>query len=162
MLAYNVETAFLPLFVRRVRFYLTAWILYQRGKNTRLKRLFKERGAKHSVGVFAIFAGARGRLHAAWLHGVFVGWFAAKYTLNVFARGAAARFYLSTLRGFCFVFGILFFRSSSSPSPSPSSILFFAFLLPCFSFLPSLFLVFVFFSFLFFCSLFSFFAFMVS
>ena len=37
---YRAKTVFLTLLARRVRFYLTAWILYQRGKNTRLKRLF--------------------------------------------------------------------------------------------------------------------------
>ena len=81
--AYHIENAVLPLFARRVRSYLRVRYVVPSRRNTRLKRLFEERGVKHSVGVFAIFANASGRFHVVWLHGVFVGWFAAKYTLSV-------------------------------------------------------------------------------
>ena len=52
--------------------------------------------------MFAIFAGARGRCHVVWLHGVLVVWFAAKYIRSTLEHAAAARFYLCLLRGFRF------------------------------------------------------------
>ena len=73
----------------------------QARQKTRLKRLFEARAVplKHGVGVFAIFAGAQNRCHIVWLHVVFV---CCKMYAQHLARNEAARFYLSTLRVFCF------------------------------------------------------------
>ena len=68
--------------------------------------------------MFAIFTGAQCRCHIVWLHSVFV---CCKMYAQRLARGAAARFYLSTLRGFVFslfsfrlvCFSFSFFRSLS-------------------------------------------------
>ena len=120
-----VGTAFFRFFVCSARFYLKAWILYQRVKKYALKSWFFARGAprKHSAGLFAIFAGAQCQYHVVWLHVVFVVLFAAKIYAHSLARGAAARFYLCFLRVFLFPVPFAFyflFHPSIRPSFHPS------------------------------------------
>ena len=91
--AYHTENGVLPLFAGRVRSYLRVRYVVPSCRNTRLKRLFEERGAvarisrRHGCHLCKRKRPMPCRL-VAWC---FVGWFAAKYALNVGTR--RPRFY---------------------------------------------------------------------
>ena len=115
--AYNCETAFLPLLARYVRFYPTALILYRRGKNTGLKRLFEAHGAprpKYHDNVLPLCKSAA----AVFAFGVIVFFRACLHA-------ASARFIFILLRVFCF---FSLFRSLVFILFFPLFILYFSFL----------------------------------
>ena len=86
--AYIGETAFLPLFARSVRFYLREPYVVPSWRNTRLKRLFEERGAAAKISRRRVCNLCKRERKMPWrlVAWCLVGWFAAKYTLNVCTR----------------------------------------------------------------------------
>lgn len=109
------KTAFLPLFVRRVRYYLRVrstvppWQIRAQDDCVR----HAARRPKYRVGVFAICAVARVRCPAVWLHGVLLACLLQNIRAHLSTRRRRA--FIIPFARFCFfsLFSVVLFFSPS-------------------------------------------------